>query len=79
MIPIIRNAPAGGQQTLENRVTPVILRPHLGQKPRLLLRQSVKVGLGRHIGVAETVLDGGRRADVLVEELLPRLLRDGFG
>lgn len=53
--------------------------PHLSEKPRLLLCQPVKVGLGRHVGVAEAVLDCRRRADVLVEELLPRLLRDGFG
>lgn len=45
----------------------------------MLFRQSVKVGLGRHVGIEESVLDSCRCADVLVEELLARLLRDGFG
>lgn len=45
----------------------------------MLLGQSVQVGLGRHVGVAESVLHSRRRADVLVEELLSRLLGDGFG
>lgn len=53
--------------------------PHLGQKPRVLLRQSIKVCLRRHSGIAESVLDSCRCADVLVEELLSRLLGDGFG
>lgn len=45
----------------------------------MLLHQPVKVGLARHVGEAELVLDRCRGADVLVEELLPRLLGDGFG
>lgn len=32
-----------------------------------------------HPGILEAVLDGRGRADVLVQELLPSLLRDGFG
>jgi len=55
------------------------LLPHLREQPRVLRRQSLKVGLGPHVGVAESVLHGGRCADVLVEELLSRLLGDGFG
>lgn len=47
---------------------------YLGEKPWLLLCQSVKVGLGRHVDVSEAVLDCRSGADVLVEEFLPRLL-----
>lgn len=57
----------------------LVLLPHLCEQPRVLFRQSVKVGLGRHVGIAESVLDSCRRADVLVEELLSCLLGDGFG
>lgn len=45
----------------------------------MLLDQPVEVGLSRHVGIAESVLDSRRRADVLVQELLSRLLGDGFG
>lgn len=45
----------------------------------MLLRQAIEVGLCRHVGVAKPVLHGRRRADVFVQELLARLLRDGFG
>lgn len=52
---------------------------YLCEQPWVFLRQSVKVGLGGHVGVAESVLDSRRCADVLVQELLSCLLRDGFG
>lgn len=55
------------------------LRPHLCEQPRVLLRQPIKVSLRSHVGITESVLDGRRGADVLVEELLSRLLRNGFG
>lgn len=45
----------------------------------MLLRQFVQVGLRGHVSIAKSVLDGGRRGEELGEELLPRLLRDGFG
>lgn len=57
----------------------VSLSFHLSEEPRMLLCQLVKVGMSGHVGIAEPVLDGRRRADVLVEELLSRLLGDGFG
>lgn len=44
----------------------------------MILNQTLPVGFCSHIGIAEPVLYSRRRANVLVEELLPRLLRDGF-
>lgn len=53
--------------------------PYLAQEPRVVLGESRPVGVRRDSGILEAVLDGGGRADVLIQELLPRLLRDGFG
>lgn len=52
---------------------------YLCEQPWVVLSQSVKVGLSRHVGVAEFVLDSLRCGDELVQELLSRLLGDGFG
>lgn len=48
--------------------------PNLCEQPGVLQRQSVQVGLGGDVSIAEAVLDRCRCADVLVEELLARLL-----
>lgn len=53
--------------------------PYLAQEPGMVLGESCPVGVWGDSGIFEAVLDGGGRADVLVQELLPRLLRDGFG
>lgn len=44
----------------------------------MLLSQSVPVGSCGDVGVAEAVLYDSGGADVLVQELLPCLLGDGF-
>lgn len=44
----------------------------------MLLNQSVPVGGYSDIGIAEAVLHDGGGADVLVQELLARLLGDGL-
>lgn len=45
----------------------------------MVLGEPCPVRVWGHPGILEAVLDGTGRADVLVQELLPRLLRDGFG
>lgn len=45
----------------------------------MVLREPCPVRGWGDPGILEAVLDGRGRADVLVQELLPRLLRDGFG
>lgn len=53
--------------------------PYLAQKPRVVLGESRPVGVWGDSGILETVLDGRGCTDILIQELLPRLLRDGFG
>lgn len=53
--------------------------PYLAEKPRVVLGESCPVSVWGDSGILETVLDGRGCADILVQELLPRLLRDGFG
>lgn len=53
--------------------------PYLAQKPRVILGESCPVSDWSDSGILETVLDGRGCADILIQELLPRLLRDGFG
>ena len=45
----------------------------------MLLGETLPVRLRGNVSIAEAVLHSGSGADVLVEELLPRLLRDGLG
>lgn len=51
---------------------------HLRLQPWVLLGQAIPVRLRGDVGVAESILHAGRCGDVLVQEFLPRLLRDGF-
>lgn len=51
---------------------------HLRQQPWVLSAQAVPVRLRGDVGVAESILHAGRGSDVLVQEFLCRLLRDGF-
>lgn len=53
--------------------------PYLAQEPGMVLGESCPVGVRGDSGILEAVLDGGGCADVLVQELLPCLLRDSFG
>lgn len=53
--------------------------PYLAQQPRVVLGEPCPVSVRGDSRILEAVLDGGGRADVLIQEFLPRLLGDGFG
>lgn len=52
---------------------------YLGEQPGVLLCEAVPVGVCGDGGISEAVLNSSGGADVFVQKLFPRLLRDGFG
>lgn len=71
--------PVSSQAQMWSQVSYFQQRSYLGQKPRVILDQSLPVSFCCHISIAEAVLYGGCSANVFVKEFLPRLLGDGFG
>lgn len=59
------NITGGLQRAREEEELPVG-SAHLRQQPRVILDQSVPVGIKGYSGIFEAVLDGGRGADVLI-------------
>lgn len=53
--------------------------PYLAQQPGVVLGEPCPVSVRGDSRILEAVLDGGGRADVFIQEFLPRLLGDGFG
>lgn len=71
--------PVSSQAQMWSQVSYFHQLSYLGQKPGVILDQSLPVSFCCHVSIAEAVLYGGCSANVFVKEFLPRLLGDGFG